>query len=60
LDRDGGLLKLAEFVQASFKLHYKKRDVNGIKTLDAMTKDLLIPSRSGKDIANSLKVSYFI
>lgn len=60
LDRDGCLSRLTEFVRSSFKLHFRERDVSGVKRLDTMTKDLLIPSRSAKNIANSLNVSYFI
>ena len=60
LNCDGCLSSLTEFVRSSFRLHFRERDVNGVKKLDPMTKDLLIPSRSAKNIANSLNVSYFI
>ena len=50
LERNGGLNKLTEFVIASFKSHYNGKDVSSIKKLDHLTKDILIPSRSGKNI----------
>ena len=31
-----------------------------VKNLDSMTKDLIIPSRSGSNIINSLTVSYLL
>ncbi len=46
--------KLIEFVQESVRVHYNKRDNQGIKDLDQMTKDLRILSRSGSNLANVL------
>ena len=60
LDRDGCLSSLTEFVKLSFRLHFRERDINGVKRLDTMIKNLLIPSKSTKNIVNSLNVSYFI
>ncbi len=58
LERNDGIKKLTEFVLESFKSHFKGRDNEGVKKLDHITKDLKIPSRSGKNIANILKVSF--
>ena len=52
------LIKLTGFVIVSFKSHYNGKDVSSIKKLDHLTKDILIPSRSGKNIANNLNVRY--
>jgi hypothetical protein len=58
LERSNGIETLTEFVLASFKSHFNGRDNEGVKKLDHITKDLKIPSRSGKNIANVLKVSF--
>ena len=56
LERSDGMKKLTEFVIASFKSHFDNRDNEKIKKLNYIMKDLKIPSRSGKDLAN-LQVS---
>jgi hypothetical protein len=57
LKQIGSMEKLIEFVQESFKVSWKGKDLNAIKSLDYMTKDLTIPSRSGKNICNKLTIS---
>ena len=59
LECNGRLNKLMGFVIASFKSHYNGKDVSSIKKLDHLTKDISIPSKSRKNIANNLNVSYF-
>ena len=46
--------KLIKFVQECVKVYYNKKDNQGIKDLNQMTKDLRIPCRSGSNLVNSL------
>ena len=51
--KDSGVLdKLVEFVRESFKCMWNQKDLKAIKSLDRITKNLKILSRSGKNIAN--------
>ena len=52
LERNDGLKKLIEFVQKTFKVHFNGRDNKVLRKLEYITKDLRIPSRSGRNIAN--------
>jgi hypothetical protein len=56
LRRNGALNKLIQFVRECFKIHYKKKDNNRVKELNGLTKNLVIPSRSGRNLANLLKL----
>ena len=56
LKRNGAFDKLVQFVRECFKIHYKKRDNDKVKELDVLTKDLVIPSRSGRNLASSLNL----
>ncbi|EXX55535.1 hypothetical protein RirG_224740 [Rhizophagus irregularis DAOM 197198w] len=56
LRRNGSLDRLVRFVREAFKIHYKDSNKEKIKDLDVMTKDLVIPSRSGYNLASSLTV----
>jgi len=58
LKQTDSLAKLVEFVQESFKVSWQERDLSAIKSLDFMTKNLTIPSRSGRNFCNKLSVSY--
>ena len=61
LEKNGAMKKLTVFVLESFKSHFDGRNNERVKKLDYITKDLRIPSRSGKDIANlPLSVSFTI
>ncbi len=53
-EQSDGIKKLIEFVQESIRVHYNKRDNQGIKDLDQMTKNLRILFRSGNNLANVL------
>lgn len=57
--KESGVETLIEFVRESFKVSWRGKDLTAIKSLDRITKDLEIPSRSGRNIANFLNVSYF-
>ena len=57
LSKNGGLEVLKEFIIASFQAHFDGKNILAIKALDSITKKLLIPSRSSKNIANFLNVS---
>lgn len=48
--------KLIEFARETFKIHWKSKDLEAVKKLDYITKDIYIPSRSGFNIANNLMV----
>ena len=52
LERNDGLKKLIEFVQETFKVHFNGRDNKVLRKLEYITRDLRIPSRSGRNIAN--------
>ena len=58
LKRNGGLEKLVEFVHESFNVSWNKKDLNAIKSLDYITKDIVIPTRSGKDIYVFINIIY--
>jgi len=61
LTNNGGMDTLVEFVKEAVRVSWDGKNLPGIKELDTMTKNLIIPSRSGSDIVNTLKqVSYFI
>ncbi|PKB93549.1 hypothetical protein RhiirA5_440977, partial [Rhizophagus irregularis] len=51
LKRNGSFIKLVKFIRECFKIHYRNKDVKKVKELDALTKDLFIPSRSGRNLA---------
>ena len=57
LERNGGLTKLTEFVRESFHANFDVRDNEKVKSLDYITKNLRIPSRSGRNIGNDLNVN---
>ncbi|CAB5314325.1 unnamed protein product [Rhizophagus irregularis] len=54
LKRNGSFIKLVQFICECFKIHYRNKDVKKVKELDALTKDLFIPPRSGCNLASSL------
>ena len=54
LKQNGSLEKLVDFVRESFKVSWQEKDLDAIKSLDYMTKDLTIPSRSEKNICNEI------
>jgi hypothetical protein len=56
LRRNGAFTKLVQFVRECFRVHYKNKDIGRVKKLDVLTRDLVIPSRSGRNLASSLKL----
>ena len=56
MERNNGMRSLIEFTRQSFRAHYNGRVTNKIKTLDHITKNLIIPSRSGSDLVNNLNL----
>ena len=56
LKRNGSFDKLVQFVRECFNIHYRRRDNDKIKELDGLTKDLVIPSRSGHNLSSSLNL----
>ncbi|UZO04218.1 uncharacterized protein OCT59_024609 [Rhizophagus irregularis] len=55
LTNNGGTDTLVEFVKEAVHVSWDGKNLSGIKELDTMTKNLIIPSRSGSDIVNTLK-----
>ena len=56
LKNTDSLEKLLKFSRESFKIHWKGKDLEAVKKLDYITKDIYIPSRSGVNISNNLMV----
>jgi hypothetical protein len=48
------LRTLQRFVRMAFIMNYNSRDTEGTKTLDNITKNIVVPSRNGKNIASNL------
>ncbi|CAB4396644.1 unnamed protein product [Rhizophagus irregularis] len=55
LTNNGGMDTLVEFVKEAVHASWDGKNLPGIKELDTMTKNIIIPSRSGSDIVNTLK-----
>ncbi|CAB4400591.1 unnamed protein product [Rhizophagus irregularis] len=55
LTNNGGMDTLVEFVKEAVRVSWDGKNLPGIKELDTMTKNIIIPSRSGSDIVNTLK-----
>ncbi|UZO16026.1 uncharacterized protein OCT59_007427 [Rhizophagus irregularis] len=55
LTNNGGTDTLVEFVKEAVRVSWDGKNLSGIKELDTMTKNLIIPSRSRSDIVNTLK-----
>ena len=45
---------LCKFIQQAFIINYSSRDIEKMKTLDRLTKDIAVSSRNGKNFANDL------
>ncbi len=56
---NGSLDVLTEFIRETFKVSWNGKDLVAVKNLDRITKGLVIPSRSGNNIVNTLTVSYY-
>ena len=54
LKNNGGFEVLVEFARETFRISWNGKNLDGVKSLDTMTKDLVIPSRSGSDVMNML------
>ena len=50
------LYTLRKFVRRAFVINYDSRDTEVTKTLDSITKDIAVPSRNGRNIANNLRL----
>ena len=56
----GSFDTLIDFIRETFKVSWNGKDLSAVKNLDSITKDIIIPSRSGNRIVNSLEhVSHF-
>jgi hypothetical protein len=53
----GSFEVLVNFIRESFRVSWNGKNLEAVKLLDDMTKDLIIPSRSGNNIVNLLNVS---
>jgi hypothetical protein len=47
---------LQRFVQKAFVINYDSRNTEMTKSLDKITKNIVIPSRNGKNIASNLQL----
>lgn len=56
LRRDNSLERLIELSRESIRVSWGGRNLDLIKSLDRITKDMLIPSRSGFNIASNLEL----
>ncbi|CAB4495951.1 unnamed protein product [Rhizophagus irregularis] len=56
LTRNGGFNTLVDFVRETFKVLWNGKNLFAVKELDNMTKKLMIPSRSGNKIVDSLSL----
>ena len=54
LKRDNALEVLINLSRESFKISWRGRNLDEIKSLDRLTRNLSIPSQSGLNITNSL------
>ena len=57
LEWNDGMRNLIEFVRQSFDAHFNDKDNAKIKTLDHITKNLRITSRSGSNLVNDLNLN---
>ncbi|CAB4398401.1 unnamed protein product [Rhizophagus irregularis] len=55
LTNNGGMDMLVEFIKEAVRVSWDGKNLPGIKELNTMTKNIIIPSRSGSDIVNTLK-----
>ena len=56
LRTEGSLRILQRFVRKAFIINYDSRDTEGTKSLDRITRDIVVPSRNGKNIASNLQL----
>jgi hypothetical protein len=47
---------LQRFVRRAFIVNYERRDTEATKSLDMITKNIVVPSRNGKNIASNLQL----
>lgn len=47
---------IVNLVHRSFRTNFNGRDINGIKELDILTKNMKVPSLSGRNIASKLEL----
>lgn len=52
LKKNGGFDVLVEFVRETFRVSWGGKNLDAVKALDNITKDLIIPSRSGSNVVN--------
>ena len=56
LRRCGSFEKLVQFVRETFRIHWKGKDIERVRSLDNITKDMHVPLKSGKNIASKLNI----
>jgi hypothetical protein len=54
LQRCGAIKKLVQLIREMFKIHWQGKNIDQVKNLDNLTKNMHVPSRSGLDIASKL------
>jgi len=56
IEAQHSLHTLQKFVRRVFIINFNSRDVDAMKVLDNLTKNIAVPSRSGKNIASKLRL----
>ncbi|RIB12018.1 hypothetical protein C2G38_2201843 [Gigaspora rosea] len=54
LQKCGAVKKLVQLIREMFKIHWQCKNIDQVKNLDNLTKNMHVPSRSGLDIASKL------
>ncbi|RIB28778.1 hypothetical protein C2G38_2157142 [Gigaspora rosea] len=54
LQKCGAVKKLVQLIREMFKIHWQGKNIDQVKNLDNLTKNMHVPSRSGLDIASQL------
>lgn len=56
LKAQNSLSTLQRFVRRAITVNYNSRDTDTTKSLDKMTKNIVVPSRNGKNVASNLQL----
>ncbi|KAF0510984.1 hypothetical protein F8M41_018363 [Gigaspora margarita] len=57
LKRCNAVKKLVRLICRMFKIHWQNKNIDQVKNLDNLTKNMHVPSRSGLDIASKLNLN---
>ncbi|CAG8781309.1 6472_t:CDS:1, partial [Gigaspora rosea] len=54
LQKYDAVKKLVQLIREMFKIHWQSKNIDQVKNLDNLTKNMHVPSRSSLDIASKL------